>query len=401
MFLIRGIILDEEPICYDELGCFSNGYPWTSVLRPFPTPHHPKQINTRFYLYTRKNPNQRYTVTLWDDISIEGSNFDPDRAYTTFITHGFASNGNASWVQELKDVYLQNRNANVFVVDWGKGASVWNYLQVASNTRIVGAEIARFLMYLIQENGLNSLRLHLIGHSLGAHISAYAAKTINLKIGQITGLDPAQPGFEGTPEEVRISKNDASLVDIIHTHGKPFIPFLGFGMFSPAGHIDYYMNGGLIQPGCYVLPEVKITNIADLAKYPVEVVSNWVSCSHSRAYMYYIEAISNTDCTFWGKVEGIVGTAVGAGTFGMSDKVIGKILSCNLERCSPIGLDTILYPARGIFQVITRFSGPFCLNDPEITRNMRQQRGLELNETIASTQKNEAFLKNVFDGIIG
>lgn len=49
-----------------------------------------------------------------------------------------------------------------------------------------------------------------------------------------------------------------------------------------------------------------------------------------------------------------------AGTFGMSDKVIGKILSCNLERCSPIGLDTILYPARGIFQVITRFSGPFC-----------------------------------------
>lgn len=45
--------------------------------------------------------------------------------------------------------------------------------------------------------------------------------------------------------------------------------------------------------------------------YFYSVVSNWVSCSHSRAYMYYIEAISNTDCTFWGKVEGIVGTAVG------------------------------------------------------------------------------------------
>lgn len=35
------------------------------------------------------------------------------------------------------------REANVFIVDWGKGASVWNYLQVAANTRVVGAELAR------------------------------------------------------------------------------------------------------------------------------------------------------------------------------------------------------------------------------------------------------------------
>ncbi len=38
---------------------------------------------------------------------------------------------------------FHQRDANVFIVDWGKGASTWNYLQVASNTRIVGAELAR------------------------------------------------------------------------------------------------------------------------------------------------------------------------------------------------------------------------------------------------------------------
>lgn len=41
-------------------------------------------------------------------------------------------------------------NANIFLVDWGKGASMMNYLQVASNTRIVGAEVARWVCYIIQ-----------------------------------------------------------------------------------------------------------------------------------------------------------------------------------------------------------------------------------------------------------
>lgn len=39
-------------------------------------------------------------------------------------------------------LFLQ-RNANVFIVDWGIGASNWNYLQVAANTRVVGSEVKR------------------------------------------------------------------------------------------------------------------------------------------------------------------------------------------------------------------------------------------------------------------
>jgi len=35
------------------------------------------------------------------------------------------------------------RDANVFIVDWGKGSKLFNYLQVASNTRVVGAELIR------------------------------------------------------------------------------------------------------------------------------------------------------------------------------------------------------------------------------------------------------------------
>lgn len=38
---------------------------------------------------------------------------------------------------------LLQRDANVFLVDWNKGANLLNYLQVASNTRVVGAAVSR------------------------------------------------------------------------------------------------------------------------------------------------------------------------------------------------------------------------------------------------------------------
>ncbi|KAK7579580.1 hypothetical protein V9T40_000209 [Parthenolecanium corni] len=328
--------------CYTGLGCFPNSSPWFSLLRPFPKPMKPTAIDTKIYLYTSKFPKDRYVVTLWDNITVENSDFDPNRPYTAFVTHGFSSNGNVSWVSDLKDAYLKNREANVFIVDWGKGASVWNYLQVAANTRVVGAELARFLQYLIEKKGLDPSRVHLMGHSLGAHISAYAAKAaqkvgLKKKVAQLTAFDPAQPGFEANPDEVRLVKSDAEFVDVIHTNSRPVIPLLGFGLILPTGHIDYYLNGGLIQPGCKLPPvdEVKLNGIADLAKYPVEVVSSWVACSHGKSYLYYTEALLNNYCTFWGRSAGIIGSAFelqtteygrGIVTLGLLSKIVAAML---------------------------------------------------------------------------
>lgn len=74
-----------------------------------------------------------------------------------------------------------------------------------------------------------------MGHSLGAHISSYFSKGIS-GISRITAFDPAQPGFEGCPKEVRLDKSDAKFVDVIHTSCRPTVPFLGFGLISPVGN---------------------------------------------------------------------------------------------------------------------------------------------------------------------
>lgn len=82
---------------------------------------------------------------------------------------------------------------------------------------------------------LDPSKIHLMGHSLGAHVSSYFCKSTP-GVGRLTAFDPAQPGFEGCPKEVRLDKSDANFVDVIHTSCRPTIPLLGLGLIKPVGN---------------------------------------------------------------------------------------------------------------------------------------------------------------------
>lgn len=72
----------------------------------------------------------------------------------------------------------------MIVVDWGHGAGL-PYGQATANTRVVGAETAVLVQAMISA-GANASMMHLIGHSLGAHIAGYAGERVP-HIGRITG----------------------------------------------------------------------------------------------------------------------------------------------------------------------------------------------------------------------
>lgn len=75
---------------------------------------------------------------------------------------------------------------NVIVVDWSRLAALI-YWSVVKYTTPVGEYIGGFLNTL-DILGYDLTKIHLIGHSLGAHIAGIAASWVDSKVGRITGL---------------------------------------------------------------------------------------------------------------------------------------------------------------------------------------------------------------------
>ncbi|XP_069354959.1 pancreatic triacylglycerol lipase-like isoform X4 [Maniola hyperantus] len=210
---------ENETRCYDELGCLNITRSWYHLIhRPFNVFPLPRVvINTRFILYTKKNPTDGQILNVNVNKTIVKSNFSPTKL-TKLIIHGFIDTPLSNWVSEMKDELVKAGDFNVVVVDWA-GGSLPLYTQATANTRLVGLEVAHFINTLQKDHGLNPLDVHIIGHSLGAHTAGYAGERIK-DLGRITGLDPAEPYFQGMPTHVRLDPSDAQLVDVIHTDGK-------------------------------------------------------------------------------------------------------------------------------------------------------------------------------------
>uniref|UniRef100_A0A673TKC3 Triacylglycerol lipase n=1 Tax=Suricata suricatta TaxID=37032 RepID=A0A673TKC3_SURSU len=242
--VLLGAVVGRE-VCFPRLGCFSDDAPWAGIVeRPLKIlPWAPKDVNTRFLLYTNENPDNFQEIVA-DPSIIMGSNFKTDRK-TRFIIHGFIDKGEENWLSKTcKSAF-----------------------------------------------GYSPSDVHIIGHSLGAHAAGEAGRRMNGTIGRITGLDPAEPCFEGTPELVRLDPSDALFVDVIHTDAAPVIPNMGFGMSQKVGHLDFYPNGGKQMPGCQKNALSTIVDINGLW----EGTRDFVACNHLRSYKYYSSSITNTD----------------------------------------------------------------------------------------------------------
>jgi len=59
-----------------------------------------------------------------------------------------------------------------------------------------------------------------------------------------TALDPAQPNFKADQNTERVDVNSGQFVMVLHTS----TTFLG--LREPVGHVDFYFNGGQVQPSC-------------------------------------------------------------------------------------------------------------------------------------------------------
>ncbi|XP_071119079.1 pancreatic triacylglycerol lipase-like [Haliotis cracherodii] len=273
-------------VCFTSLGrCYSNAAPYNNV--PGFLPESPAIQQVQFWLYTRGDTNRPQTISADSDASITTSNFDAHRE-TKVIIHGFGEWGNKSWVRIMKDTILTHDNVNVIIVNWREGAKPPVYFQSVANTRVVGTLLEKLITRLNTVTRASFQSFHLIGHSLGAHVAGYAGMTINT-IGRITGMDPAGPNFDDFGNQVILDASDASFVDIIHTNAKPLRNF-GYGIQKTTGHVDFFPNGGVNQPGC---PDTT-RGILLLLNGDTAAAVTSLACSHERGFVYFIASINGT-----------------------------------------------------------------------------------------------------------
>lgn len=170
---------------------------------------------------------------------------------------------NAEEYLVIKNTKLQIEDGNVILVDYSSLIDPNDHVSTAISSAPLIAEAVSDLVNLLRESfDMDLQKLHIVGFSLGGQLAGLVAQNVYQSLGEkvkrITALDPAgYPFTVTTPINERLTADDADYVEVIHTNAG------GSGFLSPCGHVDYYPNGGRLQPGCS---------------------DNDNNCSHKRAY---------------------------------------------------------------------------------------------------------------------
>nr|XP_034835713.1 pancreatic triacylglycerol lipase-like [Maniola hyperantus] len=192
---------------------------------------------------------------------------------TVIYVHGYVEVTSDESGATLVQAYITNGGFNILFLDWSNLA-FGDYISVLFNIKPVGHEVGRAILRLLKQ-GLNIQGLHMVGHSMGAHVAAVAARLMKARgytVPRLTALDAAHPGFYPPIQTVPINSKDADFVDVIHTDGG------WFGASASIGHADFWPNDGMAkQPGClpFTLP-LTFENF----------------CNHWRSWQYWAESVN-------------------------------------------------------------------------------------------------------------
>jgi hypothetical protein len=289
--------------------------------------------NIHFWLWSHINHDKRVEIEN-NTASMDASGWDP-AAPVKIFAHGFTGNSFSGPTIDIRDAYIREgfkKDVNLILVDWSwLAAGPW-YDVAAAGTRVVGTKIGHLLNFLVRNGYTTVDKIHMTGHSLGAHVAGYTGKTFfelyGAKLPRVTGFDPALPRFGDAPDSNRLDRTDADFVDVIHTNAGPLMTG-DLGMREPCGHFDVYPNKGSSQPGC---------------GGSLELIS---ICSHLRVVTLWAESV-NSDRFIACQCD--------------DDNYKGKdqFTTCSCERNEAVMGEGTPSSAHGIYYLTTNGNKPFA-----------------------------------------
>lgn len=99
------------------------------------------------------------------------------------LIHGYIASRYHSSIEPIKQAYLSAGNVNLIIVDWSQ-ASYQMYDVSRALTSQVAKRVAEILDEFLLENNINGDLIHLIGHSLGAHIAGNVGRSMSTPVGR-------------------------------------------------------------------------------------------------------------------------------------------------------------------------------------------------------------------------
>lgn len=248
----------------------------------------PKAVEPEFVIIKPTHEIRLGATTSLDNIMRAG--FEPNKRTTIFV-HGFTqSYPNTTWLRRSRALFEVNQHVgrqNLIIMDWGR-ASQGPFSQAAAVVSGMGSFLANFIMKLT-DLGADRRNIHIVGHSLGAHLAGFAGKRLKPRIGRITALDAAGPCFgkifSNSPTD-RLAPDDALEVAVYH-YDDDFL-----GLPGQHGQFDVYVNGGSSQPGCE-------NNVNAMFQAMITMIfrrNRVLSESHTRSTEVSTAPLSKTGC---------------------------------------------------------------------------------------------------------
>uniref|UniRef100_A0A1I8NTB7 Lipase domain-containing protein n=1 Tax=Stomoxys calcitrans TaxID=35570 RepID=A0A1I8NTB7_STOCA len=266
------------------------------------------------------------------------------------IVHGFTGNRFHYSIKPLSQAYMAQGMDNIFLVDWKDAASL-DYYSSRKAVGSVGKHLGHMLDKFFKKHEIDLTEVHIIGHSLGAHIAGNIGRYFNGSLGRVTGLDPALPLFwPSSPDSLHA--NAANFVDVIHTD------YPVFGDMTPRGSVDFYPNYGYApQRGC------ESVNLITASKLIIDTYS----CSHNRAVTLYAESIGMPrnfpalPCSLSAiRMRSSLMCLMTLSSMGSSRNALGDAINTEDRKMAYMG-EYVSKSSTGIFYLATNGAPPFGL----------------------------------------